>query len=191
MKLVTSLKQVQDLSPVFGDRNYVYFVAKGYGDFSTYYLALHLSSGLLHDFTPFVTSEIQRCISSQQLLPVSQYDESILEANVPVLWTTINQSDASKHNFNYDVARYFVQLDPKVYQRVNQRVVEALILTLTGEIDGDQFVKGIIAASPAIGLSNNTLDLVKELKITRIYTGGLKLETSQRIVNPSELYLIR
>lgn len=189
MILVQSIRQVQNLNPVFGDKNGVYFTTKGYGDFLTYYFYLAFETGFLYDYTPIVTNEIQRCINSGRLYSVDLLDKSILERS-PVLFTNYNHPEAAKHNFEYDLGKYFVELNPEQYQRVNKHIVEALILALTGEIDGDQFVKGIIAAGPMLGLSEGLLDLVKNLKITRIYTGGLKLET-QRLVHSSELYLIR
>lgn len=192
MRVVISRRELNGKAPAFANESGVIFVEKGYADFNTYYYHLNFETGVLSDHTAIVTDSIQKCIDRQQLSPNRESNMSdLLGRREPVLWTNYNEPEAWKHNFTQDVGRYYLLLNPEKYLRVNKRIVEALILTMTGEIDGDQFVKGVLAANPAFGLSENQLNLLKSSKITRIYTGGIKIETGARIVSPSEFYLIR
>lgn len=192
MRVVTMLEQLRDKQPVFGDKRWIYYVEKGYSDFNSKFSALEITTGALLDATPLIIEHLQQCISNKQLLVVNSNKLSTLEnVHEPILWADSKNEEITRINFFRDYGPYVVKLGLEPYLKINKRIVEALVLVLTGKIDGDQFVKGILAVNQSFGLSENQLSLVKDLKITKIYTGGIKLETGNRIVEPSELYLER
>lgn len=193
MKVVFDSKQLSGMHPVFGDDQAVYYVEKGYSQYSSNFYRLELETGTLHDVTPLIMKVIRKCIEHGRVLDYN-YNKSASQVVLPlgvVLWTNRKDDDPTVLDLYRDTGDFAIHFNPEPYLRVNKRIVEALALVLTGKIDGDQFVKGILAAGQGFGLSENQLSLVRSSKITKIYTGGIKIEAETRIVRPSELYLLR
>ena len=188
MKLLTEYFY-RDLQPLFLDYDEVILSAKSYsGEFTTKFYALNLSTGMVAEKTLYYQAQIGARMLSKQITRFKS-DLSLEPISDDEVYLRVQQIGADQQTALYtSTGARVLQLPKENLWNLNFRVLEGLILVLTGKIDGNQFIQGIAASRDKLGLSERKFELVKNGKIMRLFTGGIAItDVDGSDVKPHEL----